>query len=185
MTKLVHHETCVQPHGLSSGLPAACVSQAVPHIARSRSSLLHSKSPMRSRGLYGWHISEEKQPETCIENTWCFGVCLPSWFIFTSISLAVILIIARLKDGRSIQWSLRIQNRVALTSPLMRACQIGDVALIRQIIKDKHGSVHDRSMCHGTTPLIVRVPYHILDPNLTDADRLRFVDGTLKPPNSS
>ncbi len=50
---------------------------------------------------------------------------------------------------------IKMQNRVDLQSPFLSACKAGDLRLIRQHLADRSGSVTDRSLCTGQTPLLV------------------------------
>jgi len=61
---------------------------------------------------------------------------------------------------RSIPSYIRLQNRVLADSPLMLACRLGDVPLIRQHLYDGVGSVTDRDYCTGKTPLMVSLLSH-------------------------
>ena len=112
---------------------------------------------MRDHGVYGWYINEEETAETRAQNTLCFGLCLPSWPTFASVSLAITLNLVWLEDGLNFNFGFRMQNRVSMTSPLMQACQTGNIHFIHQILNEKQGSVHDRSTCRGLTPLLVRL----------------------------
>ena len=49
----------------------------------------------------------------------------------------------------------RYQNQVSLDSPLMTACRYGTVEQVSQILRQRKGSVRDRAICGGKTPLLV------------------------------
>ena len=51
--------------------------------------------------------------------------------------------------------AMTLQNRVSHDSQFMIACRKGDVKLIQQHLTAHAGSVHDRTICTGTTPLMV------------------------------
>lgn len=97
-----------------------------------------------------------EQNEAC--TTLCIGACLPSWSLWTAVSLSGSFTKCS-GDELKIEWSIGMQFRVAHTSPLMVACEQGDVALIQQVLDDGRGGVNDRSACQGLTPLLVRVYY--------------------------
>jgi hypothetical protein len=50
---------------------------------------------------------------------------------------------------------LRLQNQVPWDSPLMKACGLGDVQILRHCLENGLGSVTDRTFRHGKTPLLV------------------------------
>ena len=151
---LIYRDVGVRSNGDPLQRPIQCLSQRESHTVRSRSSLLSPNSFLRRHGFYGSLITEERKKDEESRTTVCFGVSLPFWIILPSVSLA--LIAASLQDGRSFRWSLRVQYRVSITSPLMKACQNGDVALMRQILNDGRGGINDRTMCLGKTPISVR-----------------------------
>lgn len=125
------------------------------HAVKSRSSLLYSESLLRKHKFYGWVVGEECKEQESSQTTISLGVCLPAWLLFPSFSLALNLITVSLKDGWSIRWGIHVQYRVPNTAPIMRACQEGDVALIRQILIEGRGGLNDRTTCIGRTPLLV------------------------------
>ena len=108
-------------------------------------------------GFYGYFAF------TTSTNAWisrlCFGYCPPAWLCSKSVALELGL--SNLATGDSgIQFlpgHIRLQNRVALDSPFMTACQRGDVRSIRQHLADRTGSVGDRTTCYGKTPLLVSI----------------------------
>ena len=124
------------------------------YTVRSRSSLLRPNSFLRRHGFYRSIVTEQRKKVEESRTTVCLGVTLPFWIILPSVSLARIT--TSFQDGWSSRWSLRVQYRVSVTSPLMKACQNGDVALIRQILNDGRGGINDRTMCSGKTPISVR-----------------------------
>lgn len=50
---------------------------------------------------------------------------------------------------------IRAQNQVPANTPFMTACKGGNVALIQQYLREGNGSVRDRVICSGKTPLLV------------------------------
>lgn len=123
---------------------------------RSRVSLLKPSSFLRRAGFYSWFTDEQEQIIEVSRKAVCFGFCLPLWLILLSVSLEFALIDASSNQGgRTLQWSLRLHCRVQMESPLMKACQRGDVSLIQQILKEKNGGVNDRTICSGKTALMV------------------------------
>lgn len=124
-------------------------------VRSSRSSLLPAQSFLRRSGFYVWLINEQRQMANESRVTLYVGLCLFFWSILCSISLEVSIGNALHQDGWTLQWNLRVQNRVQMNSPLMEACQQGDVLLIRQILEQKRGSLNDQVVCSGKTALLV------------------------------
>jgi hypothetical protein len=52
-------------------------------------------------------------------------------------------------------WGFQTQQRVSADSPLMRACEKGDVTLMKQILEEKKGGINDQIASCGKTPLMV------------------------------
>jgi hypothetical protein len=159
MTSRIHQEIAIRSK--SSQLQQALQhnSQLMYYNVRSRVSLLDSSSFLRNNGIYGSLINESRKEDSDWQTTICLGACLSSWLTFLKISLAFIVIAKSFKDGWSIDWGFRVQYRVPVTSPLMRACHDGDVSRIRQILNDGRGGINDRSICRGKTCLLVSALY--------------------------
>lgn len=123
-----------------------------PH--RSRRSLFSVDTFWRSHGIFGSIVEEadKEKGEAC--TTLNLGACLPSWAAWTEIALSCSFS-RHPRDGLRLYGSIGVHFRVAHTSPLMAACEKGDVVLIRQILNNRLGAVNDRSAYQGLTPLLV------------------------------
>lgn len=55
-----------------------------------------------------------------------------------------------------LDWGFQAQHRVSAESPLMKACEKGDVALMQQILEEKKGDINDQITSSGKTSLMVR-----------------------------
>ena len=86
-----------------------------------------------------------------------FGYNLPSWLSGKTfyLDLRYVSGVARDLDLKILPGRIRVQNRVPLDCSFMQACKRGDLPLIEQHVRDKTGSVHDRTICAGATPLLV------------------------------
>ena len=153
MTDAIYQEVRICRKAHHSERPTQHLSHLMQWTLRSRKSLLSSESYVRSHGIYSWLKREARKDDEDSQTTVCFGVCLPP--LVLSISLSLVLTIAFLSSQWTLQWGLRVQFRVSITSPLMKACKDGDVTLINQILSDGKGSINDQSMCTGKTPLLV------------------------------
>lgn len=124
----------------------------------SRVFVLDTNSWLRKLGFYGSIIATAKADRT--KNTRIFwGYKSPLRILRKDICLEVEF--ARQESC----WSeicirpgyIRFQNQVSANAPLMIACKRGNVELIQQHLRDGNGSVSDRTICSGKTPLLVSV----------------------------
>ena len=122
---------------------------------RQRQTFLPADS-LRYFGFYSSRIHEQEKMTTKSRTSICIGFCFSVWLVLLSISLEVALVNAPQQDGWNLQFNIRVQNRISLESPLIKACQKGDIPLIRQILKEGRGGINDRTICLGKTPLMVR-----------------------------
>jgi hypothetical protein len=117
-------------------------------------------SLLRSLGFYGYLVFDSRQ------ESWILRVCVgyrpPLWLnIWTSWSVScgaelTNSTISPSEFGFSITSGyVRVQNRVSIDSPFMRACRLGDVGLIIQSLTNGSGRLADRTTCTGKTPLLV------------------------------
>lgn len=155
MTSLIYQELCGKSKRDSPQRPLQYLPQMVHYTMRSRISLLRTHSFLRNHGFYSWLIKESRAESADSQTTFCLGFGFPAWLRIPWISLALVFITVFLKHEWRIQWSLRVQRRVSVQSPLMKACAGGDVALMRQLLNSGQGSIDDRTMCLGRTPLLV------------------------------
>lgn len=122
---------------------------------RIRSSLFKANSLLRTSGLYGWLITEGCKGDMGNRTLICLGLCFPLWLMLVAITLEFSITSAPTPNNWPFRWSLQVQNRVLIDSPLMKACQQGNVSLIRQILEEGSGSINDRTICSGKTALLV------------------------------
>jgi hypothetical protein len=87
-----------------------------------------------------------------------FGIHLPTWLCLKSILIELQLASAPagISGIRLLPSQICLQNRVPRDSQFMVACRNGDVPLMLQHLKEGTGRVHDRTICSGKTPLLVR-----------------------------
>ena len=142
-----------QPVRTQSSLRAKIPHKATSIVRRTKSSLLPPRSFLRRSGVYVWLEKEQMADESHL--ILYVGLCLYLWATSLSVSLALNLSIAAQRDGWTLQCRLRVKNRVRMNSPLMKACQCGDVMLIRQILDQKRGNLNDQVACTGKTALLV------------------------------
>lgn len=120
--------------------------------------VVETDSFLRKLGLYGSFVRSSTQD--CISKyRFRLGYQFPTWFWRRSLDFDLQL--ASMPSGLGLEvlpGYIRLQNRVPENFPFMVACRNGDIALIKQHLNDGTGDVHDRTICTGTTPLMVR-PY--------------------------
>jgi len=133
-------------------------SVALAQIQGFRSWVLTVDSFLRNLGFYGYFVLDSNCPRWTARA--CVGYRTPEWLSSWSVSCGLELTSSALSSkelGISITSGyMRIQNRVSINSDFMRACQRGDVELVRQNLANGTGSVRDRTVCLGKTPLLVR-----------------------------
>ena len=116
---------------------------------------------LRSLGFYG-SIRLISRNEGVDRVRVVFGFKFPQWMSNTSIDLEIEF--ARLSAQefgvRIMPGQIKVQNRVSRESPFMTACLKGDVRLIQQHLEEKSGSIRDRTICTGKTPLMVSLTSH-------------------------
>jgi hypothetical protein len=119
-----------------------------PHQATSypfRCSVLGVGSMLRRLGFYV-EITTRSSSQHFFAASVYLGYKLPGWLWARSFDVEFGVVVPRL---------IRSQYRVPLDSPFLEACRNGDVWQIRQYLCDGVGSVGDRAMCNGMTPLLV------------------------------
>jgi Ankyrin repeat len=110
-------------------------------------------SALRSKGFYGYFSFKANSNDS--RRLLCIGFCPPSWLMMKSISLELELTNLTISNEWILSKKLRIQNRVYGDSPLMLACREGNVEQIRDHLIHGRGSIFDRTLQTGKTPLMV------------------------------
>ena len=121
-----------------------------------KQAIIKADSWLRFLGFYGSiHLISSAQRSTRARVM--IGFKPPTWMCNASIDLAAeFATLSSQEFGlRLLPGEIKIQARISPTSPFMLACLHGDVKLIEQHLKEKTGSVRDRTTCTGTTPLLV------------------------------
>ena len=121
-----------------------------------RSFVLGTDSWLRKLGFYGSITATATADKNKITRIY-WGYKPPLWMLRKDISFDVEF--ACLESC----WSeihirpgyIRVQNQVPANTPFMTACKGGNVALIQQYLREGNGSVGDRVICSGKTPLLV------------------------------
>jgi hypothetical protein len=124
-------------------------------VQRQRHSYLAVDSPLRHSGLHISLVHAQEKMTAISQTNVCVGFCVSFWLTLLSISVELGIINAPQQDGWSLRLNLRVQNRVSLESPLMKACQQGDIPLVCQVLEDGRGGINDRTICSGKTALLV------------------------------
>lgn len=85
------------------------------------------------------------------------GFKMPSWLYSGSVDLrAEFTRLSEQQIGiKILESEIKIQSRVPMDSSFMIACKSGNVKLIKQHLLEKTGSVRDRTLSTGSTPLLV------------------------------
>lgn len=129
----------------------------VPQLIQSRYSLLRENSILRNLGLYGYYIHQEGAgtPESGV--VVCFGGCFywASQLLIPNTCELLLRFVIRDKRWK-LNCGIQVQHRVSAESPLMIACERGDVDWIRQILEERQGGINDQIAYSGKTPLLVR-----------------------------
>ncbi|KAF2661690.1 hypothetical protein K491DRAFT_382811 [Lophiostoma macrostomum CBS 122681] len=145
---------------------------------RSRYALFRPGAFVQRCGIFGSIVEEVEDENKETRVALDIGACLPSWAAPAAVSLQCSFH-RHPYHGLQMHWGLGLHFRVANTSPLMRACEKGDMLLIRQILEAKRGGLNDRSVDQGLTPLFIAIRgehYEAMeyllqqgaDPNLAD-----------------
>jgi hypothetical protein len=139
--------------------PADChTSVSANFITSWRTLVLEVDSWLRDLGFFGSYangqLTSGRQKTRIV-----FGYNFPSWLCAKTFYLDIRYVtkIARNLDLQILPGRIRVQNRVSSDSPLMMACRRGDVPLIEQCIREGSGNVNDRTICTGSTPLLVSI----------------------------
>ncbi|KAI9889930.1 MAG: hypothetical protein M1814_004653 [Vezdaea aestivalis] len=146
---------------------------------KSRISIFGTNSSLRRYGFYGWLINESGPLSTASRTEFSLGFCLSLWVVFLSISVELEFMTFPYQSKWTWKPYIRFQNRVAMASPLMQACQEGNVLLVRRVLENRKGSINDRAIHSGKTPLLVAIDSRCFaviefllqggaDPNLAD-----------------
>jgi hypothetical protein len=104
-------------------------------------------SYLRTLGIYGSTMSTTTTDNTNSSRVLA-GIKLPSWMPGWLSNKAVSFTF-------NISHTLTVQNQVPDDLPFIKACRVGDVALITQFVGDDPEIVNCRTMCDGKTPLLV------------------------------
>ena len=125
-------------------------------VSEHRISLIRADSLLRKLGFFGCFVTvlqghESKQIKR-------IGFCPPPWLFSstTSLELEISRTLTNYSSFLSSSWRLVVQNRVSKSSRFMLDCRKGDLEGIKQALRDGTGSLHDRTICRGQTPLLVR-----------------------------
>ena len=127
-----------------------------PRPVNSRYSLLRLDSLLRRLGFYGNYVNQRDAGKVESQMLICLGVCpseLP-WLLGSN-ALELLLTVTMRDKIWKLNWGVQAQCRVSAESPLMKACEKGDVALMRQILEEGKGGINDQITCSGKTPLMV------------------------------
>ncbi|KAI0377677.1 ankyrin repeat-containing domain protein [Hypomontagnella monticulosa] len=133
-----------------------------------------SLSPWLMRMGFYANLVTRSSRRCWIEAYVSLGYKFPSWFLAKSIDFEFRFSLPRY---------ITLQNRVNISSSFMTACSQGNVCKIRVCLAERSGSVRDRSLCTGKTPLLLAVEGgHVeavkllleagADPNIGDDNRL-------------
>lgn len=143
-------------HGVTSSLPSAHLALVGVSAEHRRTAILKVDSWLRWCGFYGSFVYISCQSRMW-ESRVCIGYKPPSWMLTRSISMELHLsgLPAGEQGFRVLSGHVALQNRVDISSPFLKACQQGDVPLIRQLLENGKGNIRDRSTCLGKTPLLV------------------------------
>ena len=126
------------------------------YVAQSaRVSLVNANSFWRRSGFYGCLIQQQRSAAATSTTVISLGFCMYLWLAILSVTFELIMSDARSQSGWKIDWHIRVRNRVGMESPLMQACQIGDVIQIQQILNERRGRVNDQAIYSGKTALLV------------------------------
>lgn len=115
-------------------------------VAKStRKHTMYSWPWLRQLGFYGT-VHTRSYSQCRLDADIFLGYQFPTWLWSKSIDLQLQIRIPSF---------IRMQNRVPADSPFIVACRQGDTDRIRQHLADRSGSVGDRLICTGETPLMV------------------------------
>jgi hypothetical protein len=123
----------------------------------SRNSLLCLDSFLRKLGFYGSIVRHRDVGKAGSQFLVRVGVCpfeMP-WLIGSN-TLELLLSYTAHDKIQKFNWEIQLQYRVPEESPLMKACQMGDVTLMQQILEEGNGGINDQISCSGKTPLMVK-----------------------------
>ena len=154
----------------------ATVNRAAPSDSRERSSCTELRAPsasygihrrlaviktdswLRRLGLYG-SFCLASNDGACQKVKIVIGYKFLMWLSSTSVDLvAEVASLSSQGFGlRILPGDIRIQRRIHHDSPFILACINGDVHSIEQHLKERTGSVRDRTICTGMTPLMVLI----------------------------
>ncbi|KIW22586.1 uncharacterized protein PV07_10869 [Cladophialophora immunda] len=132
-----------------------------------RTSLFEANSFLRTLGLYGRFVNDERREDARIETVICFGLCFPVWLMLASIAFELSFCNAPSWTGWPFRWKIDFQNRVPVDSPFMTACHYGDVPLMRQLLTEGDGAIRGQHLDAVEYPL-----QNGADPNLADDDQV-------------
>jgi hypothetical protein len=129
--------------------------------ARQASSSINPESVFWQMGFYGFS-SSKNSADDITDRKFRLGFKFPTFLWAKALEFELGLI--KTTPGRAIVTYLprllRWQTQVSLDSPLMTACRNGSLQYVQQILGNRDGSVHDRAICCGKTPLLVSsIPY--------------------------
>ncbi|TRX91560.1 hypothetical protein FHL15_007565 [Xylaria flabelliformis] len=118
---------------------------------------LNSDSIWRRLGVSG-ALSYVKDDQGHWKSHWLLGF-QPPWSWMQSVLFQIDF--ANRSDGASgvriTSGHLYLQNRISTDHPFMRACQSGDIDLMRQCLDDQPWVIRDRCITTGETPLLLAI----------------------------
>ncbi|KAI0445939.1 ankyrin repeat-containing domain protein [Xylaria telfairii] len=119
--------------------------------------VLNNDSIWRHLGVSG-AFNYTKDDQGCWKSRFSFGF-QPPWSWMQSVLFQLDL--ANHLDGgggvRITSGHLYLQNRIPVDYPFMRACQNGDIALMKQCLDDQPWAIRDRCITTGETPLLLAI----------------------------
>ena len=132
---------------------------SIPLTTRRRLAVIKADSWLRTLGFYGsltYIFTNDGSRGVRV----VIGFKLPAWMSKISVDMeAEFATISSQAIGlRVLPGEIRLQNRVERSSPFILACSNGDTQLIKQHLKEKTGNLGDRTICTGSTPLMVSCP---------------------------
>ncbi|KAI9891583.1 MAG: hypothetical protein M1814_002517 [Vezdaea aestivalis] len=121
-----------------------------------KQAVINSDSYLRKLGLYGSFTLATRTGEECQAQIQ-FGFELPTWLYTGSVDIQVEIsrLTAQEFGIKLSRGEIKVQNRVPDDSPFMMACRNGDIELIRQHLQERTGNIRSRTMCTGSTPLLL------------------------------